>query len=147
MLAQFQKERKIKSRHNLILAGILLAIGIALAVWMLKCPGKIFTSIGKFETKDSGLRAAILKLATEISECPKAEEYRIAWVGPDLQKNDGAQRRSLLYIRESKLLGYESDALSGFDGKRYTVNDAAIKEVAEKRGTLEDFAEHDKSSK
>jgi hypothetical protein len=53
--------------------------------------------------------------------------------------------RALLYEPGRKRLGYEHDVQSGISGKAYIVEMAAIKEVAKKGGSLEDFSEYDQS--
>ncbi len=90
------------------------------------------------------MRASIPILAAEIRRCPDAEIYRIIWVGSETNSNhDRAYRRSLFYDRRYKRIGYEADAFSGSIGRTYTVDDLAIQAVAQKGGTLEDFAEYE----
>lgn len=127
---------------------VLVVVGILLMRWLLSCPNEIYFRIGTYESKEAGIRAAIKKLPAEMERCPKAKRYRIVWSGPTPMEDDGhVDRRALLYDRQSKALGYERDVLSGIDGKAYFVDDAAIRAVAQKDGTLEDFAEYDEKAK
>src|SRR5215831_16917897 len=44
--------------------------------------GELRVEIGEFQSRDSGMRAAIKKLATEAEKHPSQEVYRIVWTGP-----------------------------------------------------------------
>ena len=125
------------------LVGILILAVTALSVVLLRCPDEIYKTIGNFGSKEAALRAAVPKLAAEIHKCPRAELYRIVWIGPDPDENQRIDRRALLYDKERNRLGYEPDVFSGIAGRVYIVNEAAINEVAEKGGTLEDFTEYE----
>ncbi len=127
------------------IVGILILAGIALEAWPLGCSGEIYKTIGNFESKDAGLRAAIPRLAGEIQRCPEAELYRIVWLSPNEEGSQHVDRRALLYTRKAKAIGYEHDVFSGIAGKAYIVDEAAIRAVAARKGTLEDFSEYDLS--
>ena len=64
--------KKINRKLRFIPAAILAAIGIALVMWLLVCPSEVYTLIGKYESKEAGLRAAIQRLPAEIDKCPGA---------------------------------------------------------------------------
>ena len=131
----------MKLRRNLILAFItiiVLAAGITLAVLIIGCSDMDDISIGEFESKQAALPSAIRALSAEISKCPEAKQYYVSWIA-----SDSNMREAIMYLRESKWLGYEQDCYSGFSDDPYNVDDAAIREVAEKGGTLEDFKEYD----
>jgi hypothetical protein len=112
-------------------------------------PGEVWVEIGEFQSKDAGMRAAVKRLAVEIQENPNAERYRIVWTGPFSDEDDDARqsidRRALVYCLPVKWLGYEHDVDSGIAGRKYIVDRADIKAVAEKGGSLEDFDEYDQS--
>jgi hypothetical protein len=108
-----------------------------------RCSKDMSTSIGEFESKEAGIHAAIPRLAAEIRRCPEAEVYRIMWAGPG--DYYGNYRHAVLYDRRSKRVGYEDDFLSGFSGKTYSIDDKAVRVVAEKSGTMEDFSACDQS--
>jgi hypothetical protein len=140
--------REIKDNRRLIIAAILMTLVIASAWWLLQCPRELYFTIGKFESKDAGLRAAIPVLAAEIRRCPDAELYRVVWLGPDSPSYpEAVDRRALLYIRKSKALGYEQDVFSMFPEKPYIVDRAVIDAVAEILGGLEEFSKYDQSRK
>src|ERR1051325_2859129 len=124
---------------------VLLVAGMStLAIKELRCPTEIAVVIGKFDSKDSGLRASIQKLASEIVRCPEAQMYRIIWVGPEPDLSaSGVDRRSTFYSRSSKTIGYEADVYSGSLGRTYEADDPAIREVSDKGGTLEDFKDNE----
>jgi hypothetical protein len=124
-----------------------LAVEITLVMWLVfKCPEEISISIGKFDSKDAGLRASIPKLADEILKCPGAAKYYIIWIGPETDPAvSSVGRRSTFYNRAAKVIGYEVDAYSGSYGRTYRADDEVIRSVAEKGGTLEDFAEYDRT--
>ena len=137
------------TKRNLVLAvlvtSVVLAIGIAFVVWMSSCFAEIDVSIGEFESKEAALPIAIQRLSTEVNRCPQANTYRITWIATDPSANQTAMRRALLYDRVSDLnwLGYEQDCFSGFSDRPYVVDDAAIRAVAAKGGTLEDLKEYE----
>ena len=131
--------------HLQRLLTILLVAAIAWGLWRVLNPANDEAFLGRVESKEAGFRAAVKKLAIEISNFPGSEEYLIYWVGPDPDQNQRVDRRALFYRRSSQWLGYEQDVYSGTSGKAYIVDDAAIRAVAEKSGTLNDFAEYDKS--
>ncbi|MEW6209296.1 MAG: hypothetical protein AB1631_13070 [Acidobacteriota bacterium] len=136
----------MKNVYKIVIAGavvILILAGIALEVWSLGCRREIYKTIGDFESREAGLRAAIPHLAAEIRRCPEAELYRIVWRSSDTEGHKDVDQRALLYARKAKAIGYEHDVFSGISGKAYIVAEAAIKAVAEKRGSLEDFSEYD----
>ena len=135
-----------RRKRKIILASILLVVGVAIGWWLFRCYGlnAVSVHIGKFDSKDAGLRAAIPELAREIRMCPWSKEYRVIWEGPD-PEDQTVRMRALLYNRKWKSFGYEHDVFSGISGQIYKVDEAAIKAVAEKGGTLEDFAAYDKS--
>ena len=135
------QERKKKIRP--ILIGILLVFGITVVFFISRSPSEITVSIGQFESKDAGLRASIKVLADQVKRCPNSTDYHIIWVGPDPDQNQRVDRRGLWYFRRPKSLGYEHDISSGIAGRKYIVDDEAIRAVAEQGGTLEDFAEYD----
>jgi hypothetical protein len=142
-------EGGFKTMCKLFIIGIvvlLVAVASTFAIKKLRCPPDVAVVIGEFNSKDSGLRASIPKLASEIARCPEAQVYRIIWVGPEPDPSAlGVDRRSTFYSRASKTIGYEADVYSGSFGKTYTADDAAIREVAEKGGTLEDFKDYEQS--
>lgn len=141
--------KKSRRKRKLIIIGILFVLGsVAAALWLFKCYGLFAVSvhIGKFDSKEAGLRAAIPELVREMKVCPWSETYRVIWDGPDPEEQS-VRGRSLLYNRKRKRLGYEQDLHSGISGKVYLVDEAAIKTVAEQGGTLEDFAAYDQSQR
>ena len=96
--------------------------------------------IGEFQSKEAGVRASLPKLIALIQECPEAREYYIIFTAPEGQSVD---RCALVYYRGDGargIIGYEGDVFSGTVGRTYSVDNEAIKAVAEKGGTLEDFA-------
>lgn len=107
------------------------------------CPDEeVYVRIGDFDSRDAALRAAIPKLAKEIRKCPRVETYRIVFTSPGIYAVD---RHALLYFRRNGLqtrIGYEDDVYSGVSPGfgPYTVDDAVVLAVAEKGGSLEDFA-------
>jgi hypothetical protein len=114
---------------------------------MVSCGKEVEVSIGEFPSKEAGLRAAIPRLASELDRCPKAEKYRVIWMGPDSDGSTRVNRRALLYLKNFKKLGYEHDVESGISGEPYIVDGAAIKAVAKKGGTLQDFSDYGVNSK
>lgn len=132
-----------------MLFGVLLVVAIASVLCLVtsisRCPKEISTRIGEFDSKDSGLRASIAKLAVEIDRCPHAELYRVIWIGPGEQGE--RLQRSTVYYRENSSIGYEADAFSGTSETGFVIDDAAIRTVAGTGGTLEDFADYDQRVK
>ena len=116
------------------------------AAWLLRCPKEVNVSIGAFPSMNAGLRAAIRRLPVEIDRCPAALGYRIMWISPD-SENERVDRQALLYFTGPQALGYERDVFSGISGREYVVDQTAIRSVAEKGGTLEDFSEYDQRYK
>jgi len=127
-----------------LLAGVVAVALIYLGITIYSCGDEVYTNIGKFQREDSALRAAIKKLSAEIQECPKARLYRIVWDAPNQY---GISRHSVLFDRVHKSIGIEDDVGSGLSRKGYSIDEAAIKAVAEKGDTLEDFSEYDRSQK
>ena len=146
-LVQQTDMQGIKRKIRPILIGILLMSGITVGFFIFRCPSEMTVSIGKFESKDAGLRASIKVLADEVNRCPKSTDYHIIWVGPDPDENQRVDRRGLWYLRRSEWIGYEHDVNSGISGRKYIVDDEAIKAVAGKGGTLEDFAQYDQGER
>jgi len=107
-------------------------------VTFFRCPTEMSVNIGWFDTADAGMRASIPELASAVQRCPKTELYRIIWIGPG--ENGEPLQRSTLYYRKSSAVAYEQDAFSGASERGYIVDDAAIQAVANKGGTLSDFA-------
>jgi hypothetical protein len=105
------------------------------------CPDEdLFWTIGEFESRETAVRAAIPKLATAISKCPRVEKYRIVFTSPGIYSVD---RHALLYFRRNSphsWIGYEDDVFSGIspDFGPYEVNDADVHSVAAKGGSLDD---------
>lgn len=130
---------------KIALIGSILIIGALLLGWVtfFRCPTEIDINIGRFDTADAGLRASIPELASAVQRCPKTELYRIIWIGPG--ENGEPLQRSTLYYRKNSAIGHEQDAFSGASERGYIVDDAAIQAVANKGGTLSDFAEYDKN--
>jgi hypothetical protein len=128
-----------------ILAACIIAIALSLVLATDSCSEDMVKSIGRFDSKEAGVRAAIPKMAGEIARCPDARVYRVMWVGPG--NSGGDSRHSILYERTYKRIGYEDDFLSSFSGETYVVDDAAIRAVADNGGTLEAFAEYDQRSR
>jgi hypothetical protein len=114
------------------------------------CPDEeVYVRIGDFDSRDAALRAAIPKLATEIRKCPRVKTYRIVFTSPGIYAVD---RHALLYSRRNgpqARIGYEDDVFSGIspDFGPYTVDDTVVAAVAEKGGSLEDFAQFDRTRK
>jgi hypothetical protein len=122
--------------------GIFSVACVLAAACLFRCPKEVNVYIGEFPSRDAGLRAAIKRLPQEIDRCPGAEGYRVMWRGPDPE--DGrVDREALLYFRRPRALGFEHDVYSGISGRAYVVDEVDIRVVAEKGGTLEDFAEYD----
>ena len=108
------------------------------------CAEEMTEFTGEFDSKEAAVRAAISKLAAQTRRCPRAETYRIIFIAPETHPwHKGIDRRSLFYYRPSMTIGYEADVFSGYVGKTYIVDDAAIQSVAQKSGTLDDFAEYE----
>jgi hypothetical protein len=129
-----------------LLAACILTVTLLMAASAYVCTREMTEHIGEFDSKEAGVRAAIPKLAAETRRCPEAETYRIIFVAPEIHPwHQGIDRRSLFYHRQSMTIGYEADVFSGYVGKTYVVDDAAIQSVAQKRGTLDDFAEYEHS--
>jgi hypothetical protein len=126
-----------------ILAACVLAVGLIVTVAEYTCSEEITEYIGKFDSKEAGVHAALPKMAAELARCPNAKVYRVMWVGPA----QGASRHSVLYERRDNRIGYEDDFLSSFSDETYVVDDTAIRAIAEKGGTLEDFAQYDQRGK
>lgn len=108
----------------------------------LYCPNMIGASIGKYDSVDSGARAAVRRLAEEIQKCPKARHYSIAWSLPTAP--DERPHRALNYSRKddtSGYVGYEYDPGSG-TGETFLVDDSAVDRVASEGGVLADFAKY-----
>jgi len=120
---------------------------ISCAPHRLFCPERVDVSIGKFDSVDSGARAAVRRLAEEIHRCLNAKEYSISWTFP----TGPAERpyRALIYSRKddtSGFVGYEYDPESG-PGDSYLVDDSAVDRVASEGGVLSDFAKYQKMQK
>ncbi len=136
----------------LALTAFKLAIAICLLTWMAACAcpdEEIYTTIGEFDSRDAALRAAIPKLADAIRKCPQVKTYRIVFTAPGIERVD---RHALLYWRRSAPtgdIGYEDDVFSGTSTGfgPYEVDDAIVRAVAEKGGSLEDFAQYDRQRK
>jgi hypothetical protein len=136
----------MRRKRKFMVAGIFVVAGICLLGWSFRCSGLSghMVTIGVYESPGAGLRAAIRVLAKELCDCPFENRiYRIVWKGPDPDEGQRIEDHALLYDSKWKKLGYESDIGSGISGKAYTVDAAAIKAVAEKGGTLEDFSKYD----
>jgi hypothetical protein len=132
--------------HHLVLAAFsVLVLGVVLTAGC-GCAREHTISIGEFSSKSVALRAAMPKLAAEIDRCPRAEVYRIMWEGTEASEGS-LNRHSLLYDRIYKRLGYEDDLESGISGKAYVVDDASIRAVAQRGGTLDDFDDLSSKSK
>ena len=114
------------------------------------CPDEeLFLRIGEFDSRDAAVRAAIPKLAYAIRKCPKVKTYRIVFTAPGIY---ATHRHALLYSRRNSpqaLIGYEDDVFSGIspDFGPYAVDDAVVLAVSEKGGSLEDFAQYDRTHK
>jgi len=78
-----------------ILAGCILVIGLIIVGTANNCRDEMTEHIGSFDSKEAGVRAAIPKLAIEISRCPNAEVYRVMWVGPG--NYPGNYRHAIMY--------------------------------------------------
>jgi hypothetical protein len=128
-----------------ILACLILASTLIVVAGRNSCRREHTVKIGRFDSKEAGVRAAIPRLATEIAKCPDAEVYRVMWVGPGDSPN--YSRNAVLYERRDNRLGYEDDPGSSFSETPYAVDDAAIHAVAGEGGTLEDFAKYDQKRK
>jgi hypothetical protein len=136
----------MRHKRKFMIAGIVVVAGICLSGWLLRCrfDGHM-VAISVYESKEAGLRAAVPVLARKLCECPSSTQvYRIIWTSPDSDKGEGIDEHALLYDSRWKRLGYEYDIDSGIWGKAYIVDAEAIKAVAEKGGTLEDFSEYDR---
>ena len=131
-----------------VLSVVIVVAGIVLAVLSLIPPAdsrESISNLGEFGSKEAGLRASIPKLSAQLDRCPDAEVFRVMWVG--LGNYQGGQdRHALLYDRKHNRIGYEDDFLSGFSDDTYFADDNAIRAVAEKGGTIEDFPPGVKSS-
>jgi hypothetical protein len=127
-----------------LLAALIVPVTLLMTVAAFQCGEEITEDIGEFDSKDAALRAAIPKLAAEMRRCTEAETYRIIFFAPETHPwHQGIGRRSVLFYRPSMTVGYEADALSGTIGKTYVVDDSAVQSIAQKGGTLDDFAEYD----
>jgi hypothetical protein len=129
-----------------LLAACVLAATLFVGATPYVCAEEMTEFIGEFDSKEAAVRAAISTLAAQTSRCPRAETYRMIFVAPETHPwHKGIDRRSLFYQRPSMTIGYEADVFSGYIGKTYVVEDAAIQSVAQKSGTLDDFAEFEHS--
>jgi hypothetical protein len=107
--------------------------------------------IGTFNSADAGVRAAIKELAKLTRHPCGARSYRFVWTGP-LSDDSAPARQSVgkqaLFIYcgagAVRALGYEPEASKGIPGRTYFVDDPALWAVAQRDGTLEDFADFDK---
>ena len=122
----------------------LFLVGGCLVGGCMICRGEMETSIGSFDSRDTGTRSALRELAKEVASCPRAELYRVIWASPN-PEYPTIDRQAILYDRPHKRLGYERDIYSGISGKAYIVDDSAIRIVAERGGSLESFVEFDQS--
>ena len=125
-----------------VLSLAIVIVGIGVAVVSIippnDCSRESISHLGKHATKEDALRAALPKLSGALDECPDAEVFRVMWVGPGNYQG-GPDRHSLLYYRKHKSIGYEDDFMSGFSEETYYADDDAIRSVAQKGGTIEDF--------
>ena len=124
-----------------VLAAAILTVGLIMVATAHSCAEELAEHIGEFDSKEAGVRSAIPKMAAEISRCPNAKSYRVMWVGPG--NYGGKNRHAVLYETRGNRIGYEDDFLSGFSDETYVVDDTAIRAIAEKGGTLEEFAQYD----
>ncbi|MDQ1637614.1 MAG: hypothetical protein QOF62_953 [Pyrinomonadaceae bacterium] len=111
------------------------------------CSDRVFVSLDKFDSLESGARAAVRRLSEEIHRCPQAKEYDISWNYVSDPQDRGW--RGLKYYRQddaSGLVGYEYDPGSGTGGT-YLVDDTAVDRVASEGGVLSDFAKYEKPKK
>lgn len=135
----------MRKKAKLVIVGGALTIAALWTVACIGCPSEVFTEIGEFESRDDALHASIPRLAAEIRRCPHAQTYRIVFT-------DAVDRHALLYYRtEGSIvrIGYEDDVHSGYkpgDGP-YEVNDEVVQAVAERGGSLNDFAQYDHEHK
>lgn len=141
---------RISENTRWLFIGVLLSIFFIVSSCSFFCSDKIIIFVGEFESMDVGSRASIQRLSEEIRRCPSAKTYRITWKWK--LPSDGYERgwRAVIYKRQNEtmgLIGYEYDPESGFSGEVYLVQDDAIHVVAQKAGTLEDFAIHRQSVK
>ncbi len=125
------------SKKAWALAGSLLILALLVGAWLRRCPDEVYVY---FESPilEAGERVAVRKLDAAVCRCPEARRYDVFW--KEVIADEELGRRALVYERRGKLIGYEHDPGSGFSGAVYVVNDAAIHAVAQKWGTLEDFA-------
>src|SRR6267142_7219002 len=114
------------SRLSLKLA-VSFALCLSLSSCGFFCSSQSRVSIGKFDSKENGARAAVRRLAEEIHRCPEAKDYRISWNFPS-----GPEERGWLavkYVRQdnaSGVVGYEYDPDSGMRQDTYLVDNDAI---------------------
>jgi hypothetical protein len=124
-----------------VLAPCILVTALIIGATPYNCTEEITESIGKFDSKEAGMRGAIPNLAAEIARCPDAKVYRITCVGAGNQAWD--TRHGVVYDRRNKKIGYEDDLHSSFSDETYVVDDRAIVAVAEEGGRLEEFGQYD----
>ena len=105
--------------------------------------GEFFTSayyknVGSFLSQKEGERASIKCLAKEIGLRPWKLTFQINW---ECNGNGcGMKNRATIYDRKHKIIGYEEDVGSGYAKSWECPNDQKIFAVANKNGTLSDFA-------
>jgi hypothetical protein len=107
------------------------------------CYKNVYASVGRFDSAETGARAAVQRLSQEIHRCPVAEEYYVEWNFPEERG-----WRAVKYTRQdnkSGVAGYEYDPSSGRRQPIYLVEDSAVDQVAKEGGTLDDFAKYQKN--
>jgi|SRR5882724_980625 len=129
----------------IVFAGIVLAVLLLIPSADYRDSRESISRLAEFGSKEVGLRASIPKLSDQLDRCPDAEIFRVMWVGPG-NNQGGPDRHALLYDRKHNQIGYEDDSLSGFSEETYYADDNAIRAVAEKSGSLDDFPPEVKSS-
>jgi hypothetical protein len=132
--------------RTLLLVAVVAVFGsgtlmLLTSVWSSRCSSEITESLGPVDSKETALCTSIQKLSAEVGRCPATEIFRVMWMGPD------AGRHAILYDRTHKVIGYEDDFLSGISSRPYYADDAAVRTVAEKGGSLEDFVLYERRSR
>jgi hypothetical protein len=142
----------VKKRPTSSLTGLKLLAAACLLASMSACgcpDEEIILRIGEFDSRDAALRAAIPKLANAILMCRVVKTFRIVFTAPGIY---GVDRHALLYSRRNSpqaWIGYEDDVFSGISHGfgPYEVDDSVVHSVAQKGGSLEDFAQLDRARK
>lgn len=137
--------RKQGLRLVLLMISCQLVISCGRPPALITCRGPVYINIGRFDSVETGARAAVRRLSQEIHRCGEVEEYNIAWRFPGSEQERGW--RTLKYMRKDKTsgrIGYEYQPASGPQEPTFIVDDTAVDKVANEAGLLDDFEKYKK---